>query len=140
MIGDQHDKEIPLKRFARMAATTLSAVAILGSAATVQAEAAPTAAIEFAGATGTPSPNDIVMHWRGTCTNPGQAVRVHITFGHGDPVCRGDGTYEFGYMVYDYRQAGLEFGKSFDYRGFVANPEFRAVDGSAVLGGYRPSF
>ncbi|MFE4329002.1 hypothetical protein ACFRQM_05955 [Streptomyces sp. NPDC056831] len=133
-----------MKRFPRIAAAAVAAAALVGIVVPAQtaAAAAParagSEAFEFLGASGTPSPNDIVMHWRGTCELPGERVRVLINkdgapFAHVEAACKSDHTFTGRSMRYDYERWGLEFGKSFNYEATWFDTTIRHVKGSAVL-------
>lgn len=108
-----------MKRSLRMAAAALAAVAIVGTTATAQAAALPSAnTITFAGVSAGPSPADIVMNWEGTCTNPGGVVEVFIDGpggGRGQSVCGTDGTFRLPVAVDGYQARGLTLGAPFDY-------------------------
>jgi hypothetical protein len=112
-----------------MAAVALGAVAMLGSTAAAQAaDTPPAGTISYAYTSGTPSPKDIRMHWRGTCTNPGQMLNLvarGTNWGGSDRsvTCGYDGTYRASFIVTDYQDRGMQFGQSFDYQALLMGVE-----------------
>ncbi|MDQ0791630.1 hypothetical protein [Streptomyces sp. B1I3] len=114
-----------MMRSLRMAAVAMGAVAMLGSSAVAQAaDTPPAGTITYAYTSGTPSPKDIVMNWRGTCTNPGQElhfVAQGTNWGGSDDnvKCQVDGTYWASIMIYDYDDRGMKYGQSFDYQAML---------------------
>jgi hypothetical protein len=117
---------------------------MMGGTAVAQADEIPPAGtITYIGTLSAPSPKDILMIWGGTCTNPGQELR----FGVNSEIagvsetslvkCQSDGTYQTGFMVYDYADRGLEYGQSFDYSGWLVSEKepfvLSEVSGTATL-------
>jgi hypothetical protein len=108
-----------------MAAVALGAMAMLGSTAVAQAaDIPPAGTITYAYTSGTPSPRDIQMNWRGTCTNPGQMLELHVQGanwgGIDDRVgCEYDGTYRASFIVTDYQARGMHFGQSYGYHAML---------------------
>ncbi|MFF9085675.1 hypothetical protein ACF1BE_04545 [Streptomyces sp. NPDC014991] len=113
-----------MMRFLRTAVVALGAVAVMGSAAAVQAaDLPPAGTLTYAVTGSTPSPKDIVMHWEGTCTKPGKRHHLRVNVpgwgGSQDVQCEDDGTYRAAFMIYDYESRGLKRGHNFDYTGFL---------------------
>ncbi|GEK04323.1 hypothetical protein [Streptomyces sp. 1-11] len=107
-------------RSLRSAVVALGAVAVMGSTTTAQAAVLPSAdTLSYAYTSGTPSPKDIVMHWEGTCAQPGPHT-LFITGPGGfalieQVACGPDRTYKAANMVYDYESRGLKTGQRFTY-------------------------
>jgi hypothetical protein len=133
-----------MMRSLRMAAAALAAVAIVGSTATAQAAALPSAnTITFAGTSAAPSAQDIVMNWAGTCTNPGGLVEAFIdgpAGGRGQTVCDQAGTFRLQVLADGYAARGLQFGQNFNYwvvlltfQGSSLNGPATELSGTATL-------